>query len=558
MIRCLLVQITRNQSGQPIRKELLVTGDILQIGRAAGCNLLLLDHRVNLYHAAIRHSNEGKLYIERSEGANLYINGSFALSAKLKPGTHIHIGPYELIVEPPFGDYDLVLSAEIVNQPPEEHEYIAVKHAPVSLAEAGLSKRKPALWLAGVLALVFLLIPMTPILDTMLPKWATSLQISLIKSWQVGEMSQGHHLISAKCNICHLRPFAPVPDKACESCHKAVAKHIDDKTLHANVFKDIRCGECHHEHRGEKGQTIPDSQCVVCHTKIKEKNDKTKLKNVRDFGTDHPAFSLTFKTGHKDQDVIRISQTEKAKLIERSGLKFSHKVHLDKNGVSSPEGDTLLKCRDCHHLDEAGIRFKPISMKNDCQQSGCHALRFKPPASKRQVPHGSERNVMIALREYHAATAISNIASGGELQCGESTNRSKNQIQRALDCANNNASVNAALLFKQNEGCGECHEISHVDSDKDIPWKIRPVTITSHWLRNSRFPHAKHSTAKCIDCHDKALSEKSSDVAIPAIEKCRECHTGRKQVKYKVSNSCANCHDFHKAGAQQIITDVIP
>lgn len=557
MIRCLFVQVLRDQSGQPIRKELLVTGETLQIGRAAGCKLLLLDHRVNLYHAVIRHSNDGELYIERSEGANLYINGSFALSAKLRPGTHVLIGPYELIVESPFGDYDLVISAEVVNPSPDEHEHIAVKHAPVSLAAAGLSKRKPALWLVGSIALVFLLLPMIPLLDPMLPKWVTSLQTSLIKSWQVGEMSQWHHLIGAKCNICHPRPFAPVPDKACENCHKTVARHIDDKTLHTNVFKDMRCGECHHEHRGEKGQTIPDSRCVICHAKIKEKNDKTKLVNVRDFGTDHPAFSLTFKTGHKEQDVIKISQIEKAKLVEKSGLRFSHKIHLDKKGVTSPEGDTILKCHDCHHLDEAGIRFKPISMKNDCQQSGCHALRFKPPASRRQVPHGSVRSVMIALHEYHTTTAISKMAAGEKLQCGDGASSGKNQIQRSLDCANINASVNANLLFKPDKGCGECHEISHVDNDKDVPWKITPVAITSHWLHNSHFPHAKHSTAKCTDCHDKTLSEKSSDVAIPAIEKCRECHTGSKQVKYKVSNSCNNCHGFHKNDTQQLTTDVI-
>lgn len=557
MIRCLFVQISRDQSGQPIRKELLVTGETLQIGRAAGCKLLLLDHRVNLYHAVIRYSNDGKLYIEKSEGANFYINGSLALSAKLRPGTHVLIGPYELIVESPFGDYDLVISAEVVNPSPDEHENITVKHAPVSLAATGLSKRKPALWLVGVIILVFLLLPMIPVLDSILPKWAANLQISLIKSWQVGEMSQGHHLISAKCNICHLRPFAHVPDKACESCHKTVTRHIEDKSLHTDVFKDIRCVECHHEHRGEKAQTIPDSQCVVCHAKIKKQHDKTKLVNVRDFGTDHPAFSLTFKTGHKDQDVAKISQTEKTKLVEKSGLKFSHKIHLDKNGVTSPEGDTILKCLDCHHLDDAGIRFKPISMKNDCQQSGCHALRFKPTTSRRQVPHGSERNVMIALREYHAAAIISKMATGEELPCNTSTIRGRNQIQRALDCANDKASINAKLLFKPSEGCGECHEISHDNIDKEVPWKITPVTITSHWLRNSHFPHAKHSTAKCSDCHDKALSEKSADVAIPTIEKCRECHTGSKQVKYKVSNSCDNCHSFHKSNSQLPATNPV-
>lgn len=546
MIRCLFVQISRNQSGQQIRKELLVSGDILQIGRAAGCKLLLLDHRVSLHHAVVRHSNGGKLYIEKSEGANLFVNGSSALSAKLKPGTHILIGPYELIVEPPFGDYDLVLSAEIVSPSPDEHTQIAVKHAPVSLAEAGLSKRKPTIWLVSAIALVFLLLPMIPVLETITPKWISNLQTSLIKSWQVGEISRGHHLISAKCTICHVRPFAPVPDKACESCHKTVARHIEDKTQHTNVFKDVRCGECHHEHRGEKGQIIPDSQCVVCHAKIKSKNNKSRLADIRDFGTSHPSFSLTFITGPKNHDVIKIPPTEKSKLIEKSGIKFSHKVHLNKEGVSSPEGDTILGCPDCHQPDDAGARFKPVSMEKNCQQSGCHSLNFKPPVYGRKLPHGSEREVMIVLREYYAATAISKMAAGEKPQCRDSVGAGKNQVVRALACADDKATENAEILSRPDSGCGECHEITLGAEDSDIRWKVTPVTINTHWLRNSRFPHIKHQTAKCTECHDKTQSEKSSDVTIPAIEKCRECHAGSKQVKHKIGNACKNCHSFHR------------
>ena len=549
MIRCLFIQISRNQRGQAVRKELLVTGETLQIGRAAGCKILLLDHRVNLHHAVIRHSDEGKLYIESEEGADILINGSFESSAEFTPGTHVFVGPYELIAEAIKDDYDLAFSVELVNSLPDNHGHISAKQAPVTLAEAGLSKRKPALWLAGMITLVFLLLPMMPTLDSLLPGWVTALQISINKSWQLGNMSRGHHLIGAKCNVCHQRAFEAVPDKACESCHKTVARHVEDKTLHTNAFKGMRCVECHHDHRGEKGQVIQDAQCVICHAKIKGKNDKTKLANVRDFGTDHPVFSLTFGTGRKDSDAVRVPQSDKAKLVEKSGLKFSHKIHLDKKGVSSPEGDTVLECRDCHRLDDAGARFKPISMEKDCQQSGCHALRFKPPAAGRHVSHGSERDVMIALREYHATMVIGKMAAGEKFQCGDD-GVGKNQIERALGCANNNASVNANALFESDRGCGECHEIIRIADDKNAPWKVAPVTITSHWLRNSRFTHAKHGTAKCTECHDKALSEKSSDVAIPAIEKCRECHVGNKPVRNRINSGCDNCHSFHNENSR--------
>ena len=554
MIRCLLIQISRNPNGQPIRKELLVIGETIQIGRAAECKIPLLDHRVSLHHAAIRHSDEGKLLIEAEEGADMMVNDSPESSAELTPGTHVLIGPYTLMAETPRENYDLVLSAEMVHPLPDIQEHISVKQAPVTLAEAGLSKYKPAFWVGGAIALVFLILPMVPALSPTLPKWMTSLQASLKKSWQLGEMSRGHHLLSAKCSACHQKSFEAVPDKACENCHKNVARHIEDKTLYAKAFKDIRCGECHHEHRGEVREGTLNAQCVACHAEIRKKSDKTKLANIRDFSKDHPAFSLSFKTGPKSSDVVRIPQNDKARLVEKSELKFSHKVHLDKEGVSSPEGDTVLECRDCHQLDAAGVHFRPISMEKDCQQSGCHALNFKPPVSKRQLPHGSEQKLMVTLREYYATATISKAVAGERLQCGAGAKVGKNPIKQALNCANYNAYANAERLFKPDSGCGECHEITQVNNDKDIPWRVAPVIITSHWLRNSHFSHAKHSTAKCTECHDKALSEKSSDVAIPTIEKCRECHGGIKQVKNRINSSCDNCHSFHREDTHQPTT----
>ncbi|MGA8147321.1 MAG: FHA domain-containing protein [Gallionellaceae bacterium] len=544
MIRCLLVQISRNQRGQPIRKELLVSGETIQIGRAAGCDILLLDHRIRFHHAVIRHSDEGKLYIYSERDADILVNGSFGSGAEFTPGTHVSVGPYELVAETPAGEYELVLSVEMVHPLLDDHEHIPAKRTPVSLADAGLSKRKSALFLVGIVAMAVLLLPMMPTSSLLLPGWMGSLQMSIIESWRPGDMSRGHHLIGAKCTVCHQKPFEAVPDKACESCHKTVAGHVKDEALLVHAIQEPRCGECHHDHRGEKRQVIQDAQCVTCHAKIKEQNNQTKLADVRDFGTDHPAFNLAFKTGRKEEDVVSIPQNDKARLVEKSGLKFTHELHL---GME-------LGCPSCHQLDEAGERFKPISMEKTCQQSGCHALSFTPPVSGRQVPHGPVRNLMTVLRDHYAAAAISKMAAGANLQCGKGFAVGKNKLESALNCANRNAEANAEILFTSPEGCKECHEITHGADDKDVPWKVAPVTITSHWLRNARFPHASHSTATCTECHDIELSEKSSDVAIPPIEKCRECHVGSEKVKNKISSRCGDCHNFHNGNTHHSAT----
>src|SRR6185369_1843398 len=116
------------------------------------------------------------------------------------------------------------------------------------------------------------------------------------------------------------------------------------------------------------------------------------------------------------------------------------------------------------------------------------------------------------------------------------------------------AARNAKLLFTTAaEGtCLECHEISANAGNKEVAWTVAPVDVTDHWLPKSRFPHIKHQTAKCTDCHKVTDSDKSSDIVIPSISKCRECHVGSKQTKTQVSSTCDTCHGFHNASAQPL------
>jgi hypothetical protein len=42
-----------------------------------------------------------------------------------------------------------------------------------------------------------------------------------------------------------------------------------------------------------------------------------------------------------------------------------------------------------------------------------------------------------------------------------------------------------------------------------------------------------------------ARSKAASDVAMPGIAKCRECHGGSRPVEGKVTSNCMLCHGFH-------------
>lgn len=544
MIRCLLVQITRNQRAQAIRKERQIIGDIITIGRASECKIHLLDHRVNLHHAIIRAEDDGKLHIE-AENTALTVNDEYAQNAELTPGMRILIGPYELIVEAIAADNELTLSCELIH-PISSSSESAASRMPTTLTAAGLSTRKFALWLTAALVLAFLILPITHRISPAVNKWEERLPVALEESWNAGQMSPGHRALSVKCETCHQRPFAAVADSACIGCHKTIAHHIPDNVLYTKVFRNQRCAECHLDHRGKTGLVRHDTtQCVACHGNIKAKNVSTKLSNIHDFSTDHPAFQLTVRTGPGESGLQRIRQTDKSRLIEHSGLKFSHKVHLEKALIELAEGGKTrdIQCDDCHRMDDAGARFKPMTMPLTCQQSRCHALDFEPKVEGRQVPHAAEQTVMTTLREFYASRAISKTYADGV---------TIDDLRRARDWASTQAIRNARLLFATaKEGtCLECHEISANASNKEVPWSVAPVDVTDHWLPRSRFPHIKHQTAKCTDCHKVTESDKSTDIVIPAISKCRECHVGSKQTKTQVSSTCDTCHGFHNASAQ--------
>ena len=533
MIFCLLIEVTHNQQGVAIRKERVVTGESLQIGRDAACKIRLPDHRVDLHHATLSRSQDGTLHIRGN--APIKINGVVEQAAMLPPGARVEIGPYLLTVDPASAGRNISLSVEMIRPPHEPESQVE----PVTIADLGISKRKLGLGSAAGILFLFLLLPLLPSISSGLDKWQSSLPVTLTDALNPGPLSQGHSALGIKCSSCHQRAFAPVSDEACSACHKKVGHHLADNALHASLFKDARCTDCHVDHRGEAGLLRQNSsRCVACHGDLRSKKTDTTIANIHDFAKDHPPFRITIQNGKDERSVIRVPQNQKDQIVERSGLKYSHQVHLDKKGISSPQGDIVMTCQNCHQPDESGIHFRPISMKQTCQQSGCHSLDFTEPVEG-TVPHGSEREVMIRLRDYFVKWLADSPANMAE--CGQPDN----SVQHTLECAGALARKNAATsLFRKDVECGECHEIEF-SGERDVPWKVKPVRINRNWFSKSIFPHAKHGTTDCISCHDKINSKTSSDIAMPTIEKCRECHVGDRHVKGKASSSCNSCHRFH-------------
>jgi predicted CXXCH cytochrome family protein len=308
-------------------------------------------------------------------------------------------------------------------------------------------------------------------------------------------------------------------------CHRDTTPHIVDPVLQKKVFKPTlrpisnRCAECHREHKAPYPLTRQDnSTCVKCHGNIKAVDSKTELPDIKDFDHAHPDFKLSFKTSHHEEDVLpnieRVPQTEKTRLIEKSGLKFPHSQHFGK--VQGPNGiwDVReLSCTSCHQQEGKEMRIKPISYKRDCLVCHTKQLEVGSADARFTVPHGSEQNVVNTLKV-----------------------QAPKQFLHYLESL-------------KSEGCAYCHEIVETKKEDALPWRVMPLNINQDWFSKAHFNHASHRTQECESCHNVEKSETSADVAMPDRKSCLKCHSGNSPKSKRIASGCMSCHQFHNSNA---------
>jgi hypothetical protein len=99
------------------------------------------------------------------------------------------------------------------------------------------------------------------------------------------------------------------------------------------------------------------------------------------------------------------------------------------------------------------------------------------------------------------------------------------------------AAIEPTLFGKQ--GCGYCHTL---EGDEPSSVDVVPPAIPARWLPHSRFDHAAHRPLACTECHGGATaSEKTTDVLLPKLDTCGECHKPRAGARAV----CVECHRYH-------------
>lgn len=541
--------IRRLESGAVEHHDRVFVGDRLTLGRSTSQDIHLRDRRVALEHAEIRSAGKGFEIITHGI-SGITVNDTFCRKAPINDGDAVFVGSNILRFIPPPEGSDLAFTFEL---DPEVREAEA-EGAPVRDRLLGQAPSKRA-WSWGMFLGVFLIFLLVPLLVFEGGEVASVLRGTPLpgdKLWLSGPLHPTHQLeIGDDCSACHEKPFVQVKDSACLACHERITHHVSVADRKHEDMETWRCQTCHKEHN-EPAQLVlaEDKLCADCHLDVKTIAvvNKEMLK-VGSFEDKHPQFRVSMMspvaTEPGSWEIERIDLDDTS-IHERSGLNFPHAKHLVADGVPGPDGNQVLQCADCHEAELSGEYFKPIRMREHCQS--CHVLEFDEAVPGRQVPHASPDEVMTMLQEYFASAMLTGRlatkAQGREIRIPGKIALSVEEKRETLEEAQKLADVRFDELI---EGvCMECHEpaeAAHAGASNGMP-ELAPIRLTEHWMPKAHFGHASHIAGQqCGDCHAAISSEQSSDVLMPGIEQCRDCH-----VK-NLASTCMTCHGLHLVGA---------
>jgi hypothetical protein len=548
--------IDHTAAGREIVREREIAQDDLAIGRAAENDIHLPDLAIEQRHVRVSQTVGGQLRIEALGTLGFTIDGRPTTEATVSPhdGAELKLGSYRLVFSAEGGATAITIRRA---EDPEGGHGEATR----SFALAGvLPGKRGVAWLSLVaILLAFLAVPIYSHLTRkpVKPDIDRPGAVLMDASWSPGALSKAHHALEGNCEACHVQAFVAVRDNACLACHTDIGDHADHARLLAargptswgegfqravaNVFHKPgpgACTDCHTEHLGA-GRMAPTPQkfCADCHGTLDRRLKDTTLGNASDFGKAHPQFGALIETSPKQSKPVRVSLDAHPK--EWNGLHFPHALHLDPRGgvarmasrIGAAHGYGIaLDCKDCHHPTADGVRFLPVDMERDCE--ACHSLVYdKVGTTFRTLRHGhiAEMQAELALRTPRAPV-VSGRRRPGEYASG------------GLYYSNFTGGSGAVARAMAVGGvCGECH----IPTSTGGKLGVMPVLQHSRYFAHGWFSHEDHKEEKCASCHAAKTSQNSSDLLLPGISRCRDCHLGEDARKAKVPSACAMCHSYH-------------
>ena len=346
-------------------------------------------------------------------------------------------------------------------------------------------------------------------------------------------------------------------DKSCLACHQGKEFH------QPNMPADFACHQCHKEH-GTSGFMPPvdNAYCTACH------GSADLMAKSRDLGagtSPHAFAKFTADGDGKTQprarpeggytEVINAFHTDhpefrqiKDKVKDTNTLKFNHAAHMGKGNM--PRN---LNCADCHQQDSRGEYQLPITYSKHCAE--CHTLQFDEKTPGLALPHGDPYYVRAFLRslniqyeefgrDVEGVTRREDLIDyirgkragiEGQYKTGEDLE----QMVFFSDKGTKFADGQRAAFT----GCVVCHDVKPAESINATP-KIEKVGVPVRWMTLGKFDHSLHQKGlTCLDCHDVMKSELTSDLNLPSIKSCIDCHSPQGGIDHR----CTSCHTYHNS-----------
>jgi len=421
-----------------------------------------------------------------------------------------------------------------------------------------------------------------------------------------GRLSGAHAVLERQCAACHVREArgfsAKAADAACLACHDGPEHHpISPERRHAQGDTELRCAECHVEHRVEVHLAGASGQaCARCHGDSRAGTASTK------FGWRIRALD----DGHQEFRALRVADGVVPR--DPGTVKLNHAVHM-RSIRRGPTGPMVqLECSDCHRTSLSGeAQWKygdanyaaamvsytaaesfepggsrglprkqpwsdrqlmaPVKFANAC--AGCHLLTFDKRFEE-GVPHDRLEVVHAFLvkkfTEYVAAHPgdLREVQEPGRSLTGREAGPQARTVSATQWVAERVASSEELLWHKT---CSQCHAMTATTlQDAGIArWDAArgprgtvgatgasgvaraeaklPLIAGGHvklqWLPQARFDHDAHTGFACAGCHLNALkSTETWEILLPGIAVCQTCH---KPGPGYANAQCSECHTYH-------------
>jgi hypothetical protein len=354
------------------------------------------------------------------------------------------------------------------------------------------------------------------------------------------------------------------------------------------------CAACHREHRGgESIARLEDTHCTQCHENLQTSDGGHRFtSSIHHFDSDHPEFG----------------RWRGGPLTDPGTLRFNHKKHLDlansldlspdgRNGWMAAAAKRLhdLQCTACHEPDDERKYVRPVRYDAHCGE--CHPITapISDPPARLRHPHRGETAAVIRgellerfwkqvaaeqkpAAEPDAAARPAVLNRGLPPLSAEQRERVKvlaRQAETALFAADPLGALERPQ-FQMKSGCAYCHEEATAPDTRpdglptyklpglrgrwsDVPFpherfgdpatrSAAAQTARDRWFPYARFSHESHRLLDCQSCHQgAAASEKTSDVLMPDISTCKQCHN---RTTTGVRSDCLECHLYHDRGAE--------